>query len=77
MLKGEGRDQVVLMGETMGDAGSFWSDGKKVKLPNSRIEVRYSSEFHNYEKGCTDPKACYWPVVAFGPAAFQSRPRWR
>lgn len=67
MLKGAGGDTVVLVGEEMGDAGRFWSEGKYVELPNSLIPVRYSPQFHDYEKGCYEIDECYWPLVAFGP----------
>ncbi len=67
MLKGAGGDTVVLVGEEMGDAARFWSEGKYVELPNSHIPVRYSPQFHDYEKGCFEIDECYWPLVAFGP----------
>lgn len=74
MLKGSGRDQVTLIGEIMGDAGQFWSEGKYVELPNSRIAVRYSPQFHDYETGCFDIADCYWATVAFGPRGISIAP---
>jgi hypothetical protein len=74
MLKGEGGDNVTLVGEPMGDGGQFWSEGKYVELPNSKIAVRYSPQFHDYETGCFDIDDCYWATVAFGPRGISISP---
>jgi hypothetical protein len=74
MLKGEGGDKVTLVGETMGDDGQFWSEGEYVELPNSKIGVRYSPQFHDYETGCFDIDDCYWATVAFGPRGISIAP---
>ncbi len=74
MLKGADRDKVRLIGEPMGDSGQFWSEGKYVELPNSKIAVRYSPQFHDYETGCFDLDACYWATVAFGPRGISIAP---
>ncbi len=75
MLKGAGGDKVALVGETMGDAGRFWSEGKYLELPNSHIAVRYSPQFHDYETGCFKIDDCYWAVVAFGPRGVSLTPK--
>lgn len=67
MLKGADKSKVTLVGEPMGDSGQFWAEGASIKLPNSQIPVRYSTEFHDYETGCFELGKCYWAVVAFGP----------
>ncbi|MDQ6438202.1 peptidase S41 [Mesorhizobium sp. LHD-90] len=74
MLKGSGGDKVTLVGEPMGDGGQFWSEGKYVELPNSKIPVRYSPQFHDYERGCFDTADCYWATVAFGPRGISIAP---
>lgn len=74
MLKGASQDNVVLVGEPMGDEGRFWAEGDDMKLPNSGIEVHYSDAFEDYEKGCLDPAKCYWPTVAFGPRGISLKP---
>ena len=66
MLKANGGDRTVLIGETMGDADRFWAEGGNKTLPHSKIEVRYSDGFHDWAKGCTDLDACYWAAIAFG-----------
>jgi hypothetical protein len=65
MLKGNGGDRVMLIGETMGDDSRFWAENCDVRLPNSGIIVSYSTGFHDWTGGCSDPQRCYWPAVAF------------
>lgn len=74
MLKGASHDNVMLIGEPMGDDGRFWAEGDDMKLPNSGIEVHYSNAFEDYENGCLDPEKCYWPAVAFGPHGISLKP---
>lgn len=74
MLEGAGPDKVSLIGETMGDNARFWSEGERVPLPNSKIAVRYSPQFHDYETGCTELSSCYWATVAFGPRGISIAP---
>lgn len=74
MLKGASQDNVILVGEPMGDDGRFWAEGDDIKLPNSGIEVHYSDTFEDYENGCLDPAECYWPTVAFGPRSISLKP---
>lgn len=74
MLKGASQDNVILIGEPMGDDGHFWAEGSDMKLPNSGIKVHYSDAFEDYEKGCLDPAECYWPTVAFGPRGISLKP---
>jgi hypothetical protein len=65
-LRASGGDRTTLIGETMGDADRFWSEGGRMKLPNSKIEVQYANGFHDWGACCTDLDTCYWPAVAFG-----------
>lgn len=74
MLKGAGGDKVTIIGETMGDNGRFWAEGKKVELPNSKITIRYGAQFQDYENGCYDISECYWATVAFGPRGISLDP---
>ena len=66
MLKANGGDRTMLIGETMGDADHFWGEGAEKTLPNSKIAVRYADGYHDWANGCADLDHCYWPVVAFG-----------
>ncbi|MET3649892.1 peptidase S41 [Phyllobacterium ifriqiyense] len=74
MLKGSGGDKVTIIGETMGDNGRFWAEGKKIELPNSKIVIRYGAQFQDYENGCYDISECYWATVAFGPRGISLHP---
>ncbi|WLR95346.1 peptidase S41 [Shinella zoogloeoides] len=74
MLKGNGRERVTFIGEPMGDGGQFWAEGGKITLPHSKVVVRYSTEFEDYETGCTDFRLCYWATVAFGPRGISISP---
>jgi len=65
MLKGHGEGRVALIGETMGDNSRFWAENHDVRLPNSGVVVSYSTGFHDWTGGCSDPQRCYWPAVAF------------
>lgn len=66
MLKANGGDRAILVGETMGDGSRFWAEGANCTLPNSRVEVRYTTGFHDWATGCSDTDRCFWPVAAFG-----------
>jgi hypothetical protein len=66
MLKANGGDRTLLIGETMGDADRFWAEGGEKTLPHSQIRVRFSDGFHDWEAGSIDLDSCYWPAVAFG-----------
>ena len=66
MLKANGGDRAILVGETMGDGGRFWAEGAICTLPNSGVEIRYATGFHDWTTGCSDPDRCFWPVAAFG-----------
>jgi hypothetical protein len=77
MLKAHAGERAILIGESMGDADQFWSEGAFMTLPNSRIEVRYTTGFHNWGSGCSDLRLCYWPVVAFGVKNASLKPQLR
>ena len=77
MLKANGGDRTILVGETMGDGGQFWAEGATCTLPNSRIEVRYATGFHDWTAGCSDTDRCFWPVAAFGVKNASLEPQMR
>lgn len=37
----------------MGDRSQFWSEGGVTVLPNSKIAVRYTTAYHDWEHGCS------------------------
>jgi hypothetical protein len=65
MLRGHGGDDVMLLGEPMGDDAKFWAEGRPVALPHSGLRVRPAQGYHDWSKGCPDLDRCYWPNVVF------------
>lgn len=45
--------RAVIIGEAMGDRSRFWGEGGLTLLPNSKIAVRYTTAFHDWEHGCS------------------------
>jgi hypothetical protein len=66
ILKGQGGRRVVLVGESMGDASTFWAEGGEVVLPNSKMILQYADAFHDLGHGCSNLDRCYWGDVAVG-----------
>ncbi len=52
-LKHFGGPRTVLVGEPMGDRLQFWGEGGRTVLPNSKITIRYSTAYHDWEHGCS------------------------
>lgn len=74
MLKSNGGDRVVFVGDTLGDVAEFWSEGPLVKLPNSGIAVTSGNRKHNWAASCAGSADCYWGNVAFGPRGISLEP---
>ena len=66
MLKEYGGEQVMLVGEPLGDRSAFWSEGRPIKLPHSGISVRPANWKWDWNEGCNDPTQCYWADIVFG-----------
>lgn len=45
--------RTVIIGEAMGDRSQFWGEGGSTLLPNSKIAVRFTTAFHDWEHGCS------------------------
>ncbi|WP_457583325.1 hypothetical protein [Ensifer canadensis] len=52
-LKYFGGARVTIIGETVGDRMQFWGEGGLTVLPNSKLAIRYSTGFHDWEHGCS------------------------
>ncbi len=52
-LKYFGGDRVTIIGETVGDRMQFWGEGGLTVLPNSKLAIRYTTGFHDWENGCS------------------------
>ena len=74
-LKYFGGQRVVITGEPMGDREQFWGEGGSVFLPNSRLEVRYSTALHDDEHGCSlaQIRTCYFLDYFIGVPAGNCR----
>jgi hypothetical protein len=77
MIKAQGGDRVVFVGDVLGDDAEFWSEGPPVTLPHSGIVVTSGTRKHNWSAACVDSPDCYWGNVAFGPAGISLEPNIR
>lgn len=59
-LKDAGGDQVVIVGEPVGDRLDFWAEGGSFNLPNSFVQVHYATGRHIYNGPCSDRATCFW-----------------
>jgi hypothetical protein len=65
ILKGNGGDKVLFVGERMGDNAQFWAENPVAHLPNSRIPVVYSTGFHDWSGNCPANDHCFWGTEVF------------
>ncbi|WP_054310185.1 hypothetical protein [Mesorhizobium sp. 1M-11] len=68
MLKYHAGSRGILMGEPMGDRSRFWGEGGNVTLPNSRLTVRYTTAYHDWEDGCSlaQVTTCFFLNYVYG-----------
>jgi len=59
-LETAGGDQVMIVGEEVGDRLDFWAEGGTFNLPNSFLQVHYASGRHVYDGPCRDRATCFW-----------------
>lgn len=59
-LKTAGGDQVIIVGEPVGDRLDFWAEGGTFDLPNAFLRVHYASGRHVYNGPCRDRATCFW-----------------
>ncbi|HEV7323013.1 MAG TPA: hypothetical protein VGO04_30790 [Ensifer sp.] len=52
-LKYYGGERVTIVGEAVGDRMQFWGEGGLTVLPHSKLAVRYTTGFHDWENGCS------------------------
>jgi hypothetical protein len=69
--------RAVIVGEAMGDRSRFWGEGGVTLLPNSKIAVRYTTAFHDWEHGCSlsQIKTCFLLNYVYGVSAGDLRPK--
>jgi hypothetical protein len=68
--------RAMLVGEEMGDRGSFWGEGGTTTLPNSGIAIRYTTAYHDWENGCglSQIRTCFYLNYVYGTAAGPLQP---
>lgn len=59
-LKTAGGDQVIIVGESVGDRLDFWAEGGTFNLPNAFVQVHYASGRHVYDGPCRNRETCFW-----------------
>ena len=48
-----------------------WGEDNLLRLPNSEIDIKFSTGFHNLQDGCTDWSRCEWGSM-YHPLRFKS-----
>jgi hypothetical protein len=56
-------EKAMLVGEPVGDAMVSWGEDNLLRLPNSGIEIKFSTGKHDLANGCDDWKKCHWSVL--------------
>ncbi|MBN9236760.1 MULTISPECIES: S41 family peptidase [Phyllobacteriaceae] len=44
--------RAVLIGEAMGDRPQSWGEGGTARMPNSKLAIRYTTGYHDWQNGC-------------------------
>lgn len=57
--------RAVVVGEPVGDRLAFWAEGNSYRLPNTGINLGYTTGRHDYHSPCTDLATCYWLNAAY------------
>ncbi|HEV7326737.1 MAG TPA: hypothetical protein VGN91_16905 [Bosea sp. (in: a-proteobacteria)] len=68
--------RAVIVGEAMGDRSQFWGEGGMTVLPHSKLAVRYTTAFHDWEQGCSlsQVTSCFLLNYLYGVPAGDLRP---
>ena len=56
-------ERALLVGEPVGDEMISWGEDNLLRLPNSEIEIKFSTGKHDLANGCHDWKQCHWSVL--------------
>lgn len=51
-LKFYAGSRAVLVGEAMGDRPQSWGEGGTAQMPNSKLSIRYTTGYHDWQNGC-------------------------
>jgi hypothetical protein len=64
-FKKSGGENVIVVGEEVGDRPHFWSEGNLIDLPNSHYSMRFTDGQFNLQDGCTGEPGCmddHYPI---------------
>ena len=64
-LKKSGGENVIVVGEEVGDRPHFWSEGNLIDLPNSHYSMRFTDGQFDLQDGCTGEPGCmddHYPI---------------
>jgi hypothetical protein len=53
-------ERATIIGTPVGDRLVSWGEDNLLKLPNSEIEIKFSTGKHDLINGCSDWRDCYW-----------------
>ncbi len=75
-LKYFGGARVEIVGEQIGDSERHWGEGTTFYLPNSRIQIRYATGYHDWEHGCSlsEFTKCFFLNYIYGVPAGKLSP---
>jgi hypothetical protein len=75
-LKFYGGARVTIIGQSAGDRMQFWGEGGTTVLPHSKLAVRYSTGFHDWENGCSlsQLRTCFLLNYIYGVPAGRLEP---
>ena len=63
------KDNIVIVGEEVGDNLKFWAEGITYKLPNSGIKIYDSKYEHDWQDNKFIPLRTFWVNLFYGVAA--------
>lgn len=68
--------RAVIIGEAVGDRSQFWGEGGLTVLPHSKLAVRYTTAFHDWERGCglSQVATCFLLNYVYGVSAGSLHP---
>ncbi len=58
-----GANKVSIVGDDVGDSLIAWAEDNLLILPNSGIQIKYSTGKHDISNGCNDWQTCYWGTM--------------
>jgi hypothetical protein len=63
-LKQTAGEDAIIVGEPVGDRLISWGEDNLLRLPNSGIEIKFSTGKHDLVNGCDDWRVCHWSVLS-------------